>query len=124
MVGILIFLTVVLGSLVTNHVSRSALRRRGVHARATCVRHEKCSNDKFRIHLEIPDPTGVMVRRELSGYFGTPPLGLGATADIVYDPEKPGNVMFAVDAQAGKWAPILIGVVSVLTTLAALATFG
>ncbi|MBE8475985.1 hypothetical protein [Streptomyces justiciae] len=43
--------------------------------------------------------------------------------DIVYDPEGRTSPLFAVDAYAGKWAPLLIGIVSVLATLAALSLF-
>ena len=124
MVGILFFLLVVLVSLIVNHVSRSTLRRRGVRVQATCVSHAPGAKGKTKVQMEFVDAHGATVRKELGVHFSDPvPIAIGAMTDIVYDPEGRTSPLFAVDAYAGKWAPLLIGIVSVLATLAALSLF-
>lgn len=122
MLGIFIFLSIVLVSLVTNHVSRSALRRRGVRVQAVCVQHVKEGNDKVGLLMEHVGPDGVSVRPTV-GYFDNPPLRLGDAADIVYDPSNLKGARFVNDAEAGKWAPVLIGVVSLLVVVTGVLTF-
>ncbi|WP_225835520.1 hypothetical protein [Streptomyces sp. NK08204] len=121
--GALFFLLVVLAALITNHVSRSTLRRRGVCVTATCVDRTLGSGGKYAIQMEFLDVHGSLVRRELGIYYSKPPIALGAVADIVYDPENRTSPRFAVDVQSGKWAPVLIGVVSLLVVLVALSLF-
>lgn len=79
---------------------------------------------KTKVQMEFVDAHGATVRKELGVHFSDPvPIAIGAMADIMYDPEGRTSPLFAVDAYAGKWAPLLIGIVSVLATLAALSLF-
>ncbi|MET9388748.1 hypothetical protein ABZY09_49385 [Streptomyces sp. NPDC002928] len=71
--------------------------------------------------MEFVDAHGVTVWKELGVYYSKPPIAIGAATEIVYDPEGHKEIRFAADAYAGKWAPLLIGIVSVLTILAVLA---
>jgi hypothetical protein len=123
MLGILVFLCIVLVSLVVNHISRRALRRRGIRARAVCVGHAKEGTiDKVGLLMECVGPDGVPVRPTV-GYFTNPPLRIGDAVDIVYDPSNLKGARFVNDAGSGKWAPVLIAVVSVLVVVTGVLTF-
>ncbi|MPY64758.1 hypothetical protein [Streptomyces spongiae] len=122
MLGILIFLCFVLVTLLVNHVSRSSLRKRGIRARAVCVDHVKWGNDKVGLLMECVGPDGAPVRPTV-GYYSSPPLRVGDSADIVYNPKNLKGAKFLNAAESGRWAPVLIGVVSVLVIVTAMITF-
>lgn len=72
--------------------------------------------------MECVGPDGTPVRPTV-GYFTSPPLRIGDAVDIVYDPSNLKGARFANDADSGKWAPVLIAVVSVLVVVTGVLTF-